>query len=86
MTHLLLGAAAHSNPDPRRLLFALAPLLIVALGFDIYCLVNLVRAKSVRYLPKVVWVIVILFISFPLGALLYLFVGRDRNQGSRVPG
>jgi hypothetical protein len=84
MTHLLLAAAAH--PQRGRLLLALAPLVIVAIGFDAYCLMNLVRSRSVRYLPKVVWAIVILFISFPLGGLLYLFVGRDRNQGSRAAG
>jgi len=82
MTHLLLAAAAH--PERGRLLLALAPLLAVALVFDVYCLVSLVRSRSVRYLPKVIWGIVIVFISFPLGGLLYLFVGRDRNQGSRV--
>jgi hypothetical protein len=84
MTHFLLAAAAH--PQRGRLLLALAPLLIVVVGFDAYCLVNLVRSRSVRYLPKVVWGIIIVFISFPLGGLLYLFVGRDRNRGSRVPG
>jgi Phospholipase_D-nuclease N-terminal len=85
MTHLVL-AAATAHPHPGRLLLALAPLLVVAIGFDAYCLVNLVRAQSVRYLPKVVWGIVIVLISFPLGGLLYLFVGRVRNQASRVPG
>jgi Phospholipase_D-nuclease N-terminal len=84
MTHLLLAATAH--PHHGRLVLALAPLLVVAIGFDVYCLVNLVRAQSVRYLPKVVWGIIIVFISFPLGGLLYLFVGRVRNQASRVPG
>jgi di/tricarboxylate transporter len=84
MTHLMLAAAAH--PDPRRLLLALVPLLVVALGFDVYCLTNLIRARSVRYLPKFVWGIIILFISCPFGGLLYLFVGRDRDQGSRAPG
>jgi Phospholipase_D-nuclease N-terminal len=84
MTHLLLAAAAHHQRG--RLLLALAPLLIVAVGFDAYCLVNLIRSPSVRYLPKVVWGIIIVFISFPLGGLLYLFVGRDRHHGSRVPG
>jgi Phospholipase_D-nuclease N-terminal len=85
MTHLILAAGtAHSHPG--RLLLALAPLLVVAIGFDAYCLVSLVRARSVRYLPKVVWGIIIVLISFPLGGLLYLFVGRVRNQASGVPG
>jgi|HubBroStandDraft_6_1064221.scaffolds.fasta_scaffold1088322_2 hypothetical protein len=86
MNSLLLaaGPAAHSHPG--RLLLALAPLVIVALALDVYCLTDLVRAPSVRYLPKVVWALIILVVSFPLGAVLYLFVGRVRNRGTRVPG
>jgi Phospholipase_D-nuclease N-terminal len=83
MTSLLLAAPAHR--DPVRLLLALLPLFVVGIGFDVYCLVSLVRSP-VRYLPKVVWGIIIVLVSFPLGALLYLFAGRVRNQGSRVPG
>ncbi len=63
---------------------ALIPVLVVLLGLDIYCLVSLVRAQSVRNAPKLVWAIVILFVSAPLGAILYLFFGRDRSGGSRV--
>jgi ABC-2 type transport system ATP-binding protein len=61
------------------LLPALIPVLILLLGLDVYCLVNLVRAKSVRNAPKLAWAIVILFVSAPLGAILYLFFGMDRS-------
>ena len=84
MTSLLL-AAGHTT-DRGRLFLALVPLVIVALGLDVYCLADLIRARSVRYLPKVVWAVIIIFVSCPVGALLYLFLGRERNQGSRVPG
>ncbi|MGB6458037.1 MAG: PLDc N-terminal domain-containing protein [Streptosporangiaceae bacterium] len=63
--HLLL----HALP-------VLIPLLVLVLGLDVYCLVNLVHAKSVRSAPRVVWVIVILFIH-PIGSILYLFLGAD---------
>jgi hypothetical protein len=85
MTSLLL-ASSHPDPTGHRLFLALLPLLVVALGLDVYCLVDLVRAPSVRYLPKGIWALIIVCISCPIGALLYLFLGRDRNHGSRVPG
>jgi hypothetical protein len=85
MTALLL-ASGHPGPGSGRLFLALLPLLAVALGLDVYCLVDLIRAPSVRYLPKGIWALIIVIVSCPAGALLYLFLGRDRNQGSRVPG
>ena len=85
MTSLLL-ASAHPDPSGHRLFLAVLPLVLVALGLDVYCLVSLVRAPSARYLPKGVWALIIVCVSFPAGPLLYLFLGRDRNQGSRVPG
>src|SRR5512132_1220126 len=38
-------------------------------GHLIYCLVDLIRAPSVRYLPKPVWALIIVFVSAPFGAL-----------------
>jgi ABC-2 type transport system ATP-binding protein len=65
---------------PPHLLAALVPLLVLNLALDIFCLVDLARAKSVRGAPKIAWVFVILFVSAPIGALIYLFAGRDRGQ------
>jgi hypothetical protein len=54
----------------------LIPLLIAELALVIFCLVDLLRAdRRVRGNSKLVWVIVVLFIS-TLGPLLYLFWGR----------
>jgi len=83
MTSLSL-AAGQSAASGHQLLYAILPLLVLALAVDIYCLADLARVRSVRYLPKVIWALIILC-SFPAGALLYLFLGRDRNHGSRVP-
>jgi ABC-2 type transport system ATP-binding protein len=67
-------------------LAALIPVLAVLAGLDIYCLVNVARAKSVRNAPKLAWVIVILIVSAPVGAILYLFFGMDRTgAGQRKP-
>ncbi len=60
---------------------ALIPIGVLILGLDLYCLVNLARAKSARNLPKLAWVLIILLVSAPLGALLYLFFGADRTSG-----
>ena len=80
--HLLAAELANSGKLPSGLLFALVPLLVLVVALDVYCLIDLARAKSVRNAPKIVWAIVILFISAPIGALIYLFVGRDRDGGT----
>ena len=82
MTKLLLAAGA-STParSPGHLAAALLPVLILAILFDAYCLRDLIRAKAVRHLPKVVWAIIIVLVSAPWGGLIYLFVGRDRGRG-----
>ena len=79
---LLAAAAIGSGKLPAGLALALVPLLVLIVALDVYCLIDLARAKSVRNVPKWVWAIVILFISAPIGALVYLFVGRDRGQDS----
>ena len=54
---------------------AVAPLLVLAAAFVVYCLVDISR-NEVRYLPKWAWA-VICVISIPIGAIVYLLVGRD---------
>jgi len=65
-------------------LAALVPVLVLLVGLDIYCFVNLARAPSVRNAPKWAWVIVILCVSAPLGAILYLFFGMDRTGARKA--
>ena len=54
---------------------ALVVILVAAIGFVAFCLIDLGRATRVSYLPKAAWVLIIL-ISIPLGGLLYLAFGR----------
>jgi Ni/Fe-hydrogenase subunit HybB-like protein len=56
---------------------ALVPVLvlILALGFDAFCLVDLARANEVRYLPKLGWGLLICFLT-PFGGIAYLNAGR----------
>jgi hypothetical protein len=70
-----LGVNMHSG----KVLFALIPLFVLLAGLIVYCLVDLVRARSVRYLPKVVWALIIVLVSAPFGALAYLVFGKDHH-------
>jgi len=60
-------------------LLALLPLLALIAGLVIYCLIDLIRAPAVLYLPKLVWAVIIIFVSAPIGPLIYLVLGRDRH-------
>jgi hypothetical protein len=54
---------------------------VLAVGFVMFCLVDLVRAEKVRYLPRWAWAILCLGVglTIPFGGILYLVVGKDRS-------
>ena len=54
---------------------ALAPVIVVALAFVVYCWVDISRTE-VRYLPKWAWALICL-LSVPMGGIVYLLVGRE---------
>jgi hypothetical protein len=60
--------------DGHILLLCLAGLLLIA--WDGFCLYDLARSAGPRVLPKPVWAVIIL-LSFPLGGVLYLGLGRQ---------
>ncbi|HSK26970.1 MAG TPA: PLDc N-terminal domain-containing protein [Jiangellales bacterium] len=59
-------------------LLALLPLLVLLVGFAVFCLVDIVRAPSTRALPKWAWALITV-VSIPLGGILYLLLGRERS-------
>src|SRR5512132_1544300 len=67
------------NMPPGKVVLALIPLFVLLAGLIVYCLVDLVRARSVRYLPKPVWALIIVLVSAPFVALAYLVFGKDRH-------
>jgi hypothetical protein len=54
---------------------AVAPLIVLAIAFVGYCLLDLSRS-DVRHLPKWAWALVCI-VSVPLGGILYLTIGRE---------
>jgi len=62
-----------ARPDPRGWPFLL--LVALGIGFDVFCLADIARARQVRYLPKWIWALICL-IQLPLGGILYLCIGR----------
>ncbi|HEY7032696.1 MAG TPA: PLDc N-terminal domain-containing protein [Thermomicrobiales bacterium] len=56
---------------------ALIPIVVVAVAFEVFCLVDVVRAEEVRYLPRWAWIVICLA-SIPLGGIAYLILGRTR--------
>lgn len=56
----------------------MAPLLLLAVGFVVWVLVDIARADAVAHLPKWAWAILTV-VSIPLGGIVYLLVGRYRD-------
>lgn len=56
---------------------ALIPVAVVAVCFEVFCLVDLVRAEEVRFVPRWAWAIICI-IAIPLGGVAYLLLGKVR--------
>ena len=61
-------------PDTPTLVILAVVGVAYAVGVTV-CLVDL-RRRKVRHLPKWAWALIILLGSFPIGAIIYLIVGR----------
>ncbi len=67
--------------------WVLDAVIVLAVGFVLFCLVNLIRAEKVRYLPKWLWAILCMGVglTIPFGGILYLVVGKDRHPVPPCP-
>jgi hypothetical protein len=61
--------------EKNSLLTALVPLVVIFVGFAVYCVVDVLRAERTKHLPKWAWLVICL-VSVPLGGVLYLLLGR----------
>ncbi len=55
--------------------------ILLLVAFDVFCLVRLAAADRVRFLPKVAWAVVIVFVN-PAGGLVYLL---SQHRPKRSP-
>jgi ABC-2 type transport system ATP-binding protein len=62
---------------------ALAPLVLLVVAFEVWCIVDVVR-RPPRALARWIWIPLIL-LSIPLGGILYLVLGRG-DPDAAVPG
>lgn len=76
LTHSLVLAQVSADEIPWA---AILPLIVLAVGFVAYCLVDVARSE-VRHLPKWAWA-AICILSVPLGGIIYLLVGREPGTG-----
>jgi hypothetical protein len=72
---------AHPHPDGWPFIL----LLVLAAAFDAFCLIDIVRAGQVCYLPKWAWALICLA-QCPGGGIVYLCVGRISPTRSAPPG
>lgn len=56
---------------------AIAPLVVVGVGFVAYCLFDLSRSE-VKHLPRWAWALICV-VSVPLGGIIYLLIGRGQR-------
>ena len=73
--------ALSTQLDPgSKAFWALLPVFVLVLALICYALFDLVRTPRVRYLPKWLWALIIIFGSAPLGALAYFVLGRTHHD------
>jgi predicted ABC-type exoprotein transport system permease subunit len=61
--------------DKNSLIAALVPVIVIFVGFAVYCVVDVLRAERTKHLPKWAWLVICL-VSIPMGGVLYLLLGR----------
>ena len=67
-------------------------LFFVPLAMTIYAVIDAIQTEDqrVQHLPKIIWILLIVLFAPPIGAIAWLFAGRQRGprnglRGSRYP-
>lgn len=55
------------------------PIIIIQVGLAVYALIKLYNIKNVRYMNKILWTLIIVFINI-IGPIIFIIV---ENEGSR---
>ena len=76
---LVLRAFGHQSAWPFVVILALAG------GFAAFCLADIARSQSVRYLPKWAWALVCV-VQIPSGGIIYLSLGRVGRSAALPSG
>jgi hypothetical protein len=74
-----LVTVGHPGPG-HRLPWPFIVIVAGVLAFALFCLLDLARARQVRYLPKWAWALICV-VQIPLGGIFYLSLGRVRSTG-----
>lgn len=61
---------------PMNLILLLIPVLLIQLGLQIYCIIDLVKRRTVKYGNKAIWALVILLVNL-IGPIVYLVMRGD---------
>jgi|GEM_PF-281575 len=72
---LLAIGEATSAGSVAEILKVIWPVIVLQFALAIWALVDLVRRDNVRYLPKVAWAVIVLFVNI-VGPIVYLAFGR----------
>ena len=65
------------NINDFNLIMLALPVIVLQLALMVFCLLRL-RKDKVKYLPKWVWVLIIILGEL-LGPIVYLLIGRERD-------
>ncbi|MBN2439970.1 MAG: PLDc N-terminal domain-containing protein [Spirochaetales bacterium] len=60
-------------------LIIIIPAVLLQLGLIIFSLKDLAQRKEFKYLPRLAWIIIIIFINI-IGPLCYLALGRSYDH------
>jgi hypothetical protein len=88
LTHLDAQRATKRSPERYRLavLFFDGFAGLVVLGLWLFCLLDVITtdSASVRNLPKITWVFIVIFL-FEIGAIAWLIAGRPQSARRSLP-